>query len=174
MSLSDLLANSSSDLTLFIVPYWFGQVHLSSILPESYWSLSDEEGKWTVVGQMWYQFERGTRTIFDPQIVENIDFAIRKRYVLNFWPKNGRKHGFCSSKEVRTRFLTKTSILRFERGTYSIFDPKIVENIDFAVRKRYQLDFWPKYRRKHRFCGSKKVPTRFLTQKSSKTSILRF
>ena len=35
----------------------------------------------------------------------------------------------------------KTSILRFERGTYSIFDPKIVENIDFAVRKRYVLDF---------------------------------
>ena len=26
------------------------------------------------------------------------------------------------------------------RGTNSIFDPKIVENIDFAVRKRYQLD----------------------------------
>ena len=67
------------------------------------------------------------------------------------------------------RFLSqkssKTSILRFERGTNSIFDPKIIENIDFAVRKRYQLDFWPKNRRKHRFCGSKEVLKRFVTQK---------
>ena len=46
---------------------------------------------------------------------------------------------------IDIRFLTrnssKTSILRFERGTNSIFDPKFVENINFAVRKRYQLDF---------------------------------
>ena len=48
---------------------------------------------------------------------------------------------------VPTRFLTKksskTSILRFERGTHlgtiSIFDPKIVENIDFAVQERYDI-----------------------------------
>ena len=30
-----------------------------------------------------------------------------------------------------------------------------------------------KNRRKHRFCGTKEVPTRFLTLKPSKTSILR-
>ena len=78
--------------------------------------------------------------------------------------KKGRKklaYAFCDSKEVPTRFLTqkslKTSILRFERGTNSIFDPKIVENIDFTVQKRYQLDFWPKNRRKHRFYGSREV-----------------
>ena len=56
-----------------------------------------------------------------------------------------------------TQKSSKTSILRFEKGTNSIFDPKIIENIDFAVRKRYQLDFWPKNRRKQRFCGSKEV-----------------
>ena len=37
-----------------------------------------------------------------------------------------------SSINVRKK-LSKSSILRFERGTNSIFDPKIVENIDFAV-----------------------------------------
>ena len=75
--------------------------------------------------------------------------------------KNRRKPRFCGSKEVRNRFLTrkssKTSILWFERGTNSIFDPKIVENIDYAVRKRYQLDFWPRNRRKYQFRGSREL-----------------
>ena len=38
--------------------------------------------------------------------------------------KNRRKHRFCGSKEVPTRF----------------FNLKIIENIDFAVRKRYVID----------------------------------
>ena len=50
-----------------------------------------------------------------------------------------------SSIDVRKK-SSKTSILRFERVTNSIFDPKFVENVDFAVRKRYQLDFRPKIR----------------------------
>ena len=37
--------------------------------------------------------------------------------------KNRRKHRFCDSKEVRTRFLTR----------------KNVENIDFAVFERYHI-----------------------------------
>ena len=38
-----------------------------------------------------------------------------------------------------TRKSSKRSILRFERGTKSIFDPKIVENIDFLVLERYYI-----------------------------------
>ena len=63
----------------------------------------------------------------------------------DFLGQNRRKHRFCGWKEVPIQILTqkssKTSILRFERGTNSIFDPKIIENIDFAVGKRYQFDF---------------------------------
>ena len=41
--------------------------------------------------------------------------------------------------------LEKYWVVFLDRMTFlvkkSIFDPKFVENIDFAVRKRYQLDF---------------------------------
>ena len=85
-------------------------------------------------------------------------------YLLKYW--------VCRSR-LRNWMLI-SSVVDYNASRMAIFEPKIVENIDFTVRKRHQLDFWPKNHWKHRFCGSKKVSTRFLAQKSSKTSILRF
>ena len=62
-----------------------------------------------------------------------------KKY--NKYNNKYNKYRAVLDRRFLTRKSSKTWILRFERGTYSIFDPKFVKNIDFPVRKRYQLDF---------------------------------
>ena len=81
----------------------------------------------------------------------NTDWSLRRKIFRKNFAKlvAAREMSFEKSQNVDIGWSSidvgkkssKISILRFERGTKSIFDPTNVENVSFALRKRYQLDF---------------------------------